>query len=164
MKILREHIMTIENRILRISIIAAGALLALALGVWLVISYWPFFLLGGLATAGYYIYRRTNSSVKITEGVTITPEALSIYLHKLVDELEWDINPEIDINGLGDDLRIKVKLGFPPEPSDAAEFHSRVIYLQGYIARRLNDDFRIRNAKVEIEAGVPVLVGQTATS
>lgn len=156
--------MTIQNRIFGISIIAAGALLTLALGIWLVISYWPVFLLGGLAAAAYYIYRRLNAGVKIADGVTVTPEAMSTYLYKLVDELEWDINPEIDIKRLGDDLRIKLKIGFPLEPSDAAEFHSRVIYLKGYIARRLNDDFRIQEAKVEIEAGVPVLVSQAATS
>lgn len=156
--------MTIQNRIFRTSIIAAGALLTLALGIWLVISYWPVFLLGGLAAAAYYIYRRLNAGVKIADGVTVTPEAMSTYLYKLVDELEWDINPEIDIKRLGDDLRIKLKIGFPLEPSDAAEFHSRVIYLKGYIARRLNDDFRIQEAKVEIEAGVPVLVSQAATS
>lgn len=156
--------MTIQNRIFQTSIIAAGALLTLALGIWLVISYWPVFLLGGLAAAAYYIYRRLNAGVKIADGVTVTPEAMSTYLYKLVDELEWDINPEIDIKRLGDDLRIKLKIGFPLEPSDAAEFHSRVIYLKGYIARRLNDDFRIQEAKVEIEAGVPVLVSQAATS
>lgn len=156
--------MTIQNRIFGISIIAAGALLTLALGIWFVISYWPVFLLGGLAAAAYYIYRRLNAGVKIADGVTVTPEAMSTYLYKLVDELEWDINPEIDIKRLGDDLRIKLKIGFPLEPSDAAEFHSRVIYLKGYIARRLNDDFRIQEAKVEIEAGVPVLVSQAATS
>jgi hypothetical protein len=42
-------------------------------------------------------------------------------------------------------------MDFPTDPSKAADFHSRVIYLQGYLSRRLYDDLRISGAKVEID-------------
>lgn len=156
--------MTLENPILRISVLAAGGLLALALGTWLVINYWPFFLVAGLAGGAYYIYRKSRSNINIAEGVTVTPEALNDYLYKVVKELEWDMTPIINLSGLGENLAVRMKLDFPAEPSNAAEFHSRVIYLQGYIARRLNDDFRIHDVKVEIEADLPSLIGEPAYS
>lgn len=156
--------MTLENPILRISLLAAGGLMALALGTWLVLSYWPLFLVAGIAGGGYYIYRRSKPNINIAEGVTVTPEALNDYLYKIVHELEWDTTPVINLSGWGETLTVKMRLDFPAEPSNAAEFHSRVIYLQGYIARRLNDDFRIRNVKVEIEADLPSLIREPVYS
>jgi hypothetical protein len=134
-------------------VLAAGLVIAaLALGTWLFINYWVYCLAAGLLVGGYYAFRRSRANIRITEGVTVTTEALSDYTRKVVRELEWEPGTEIHVRSRGGSCFIRMRVNFPVSPDNAADFHSRVIYTQGYLARRLRDDFRISDARVEIEA------------
>ena len=148
----------LENRTIRIAATVSVAIIAVALSIWIFTKYWPVFLLAGAGFAAFYTYRHLHAGINIAAGVTVTSEALASYLHETISGLKWDIKPEINVNGWGEKCAIKIRVDLPAETSKAAEFHSQVIYLKGYIARRLKDDFRIQNAKVEIEAVLPPVI------
>jgi hypothetical protein len=158
MKTLISQITKPEYRIARISLVAAGILIGIAIALWLLVNYWPVFLFGAACAALFHLYGRARSGINIADGVTVTADALTTYLRRVVSELEWDVNPEIEVYGWGDHFVIKLRVDFPTDPSRAADFHSQVIYVKGYLSRRLEDDFRIIGAKVEIEAMRPSLV------
>jgi hypothetical protein len=129
-----------------------AALAALVIGVWLFVKFWPYAIAAGLLTAGYFALRRNRASISISDGVSVTTEALTGYVRKIIRELEWEQGTQIHVRNRGGSCLIRMKVNFPLNPENAADFHSRVIYTQGYLARRLRDDFKISDAKVEIEA------------
>ena len=105
------------------TVIVAG----LAFAIWMVANLWAILILAILSLGAVYLYRKFTPGIDVAEGVTLS-------------------------QGKADNLLVKFRMDFPTDPSEAADFHSRVIYLQGYLARRLYDDLRISGAKVEIEA------------
>lgn len=125
---------------------------AIGFGVWIIANLWALLVVAILSVGALALYRSYRTNIRVAEGVTVTQEALKSYLLDLVRELEGDVNPDLVVKGSGDNLTVKLVMDFPTDPSTAADFHSRVIYLQGYLARRLYDDFRISGAKVEIDA------------
>jgi hypothetical protein len=133
---------------------AAAMLVIAGLGfaVWAVANLWALLLVCVLSVGALYIYRRYRSGIQVAEGVTITQETLRTYLLDVINEVEGGSHPDLALKGSGDGLVVKLIIDFPADPAKAAEFHSRAIYLQGYLARRLYDDFRISDARVEIEA------------
>ena len=130
---------------------AALIIIALAFSIWAVSHLWPLLLLVAAGIAAFYLYRKIKSGVNVAENVTVTREAIKGYLEKVIRELDGPRHPVLSVSGHGHNLHIKVNMEFPSDPSRASEFHANVIYLQGYLSRRLYDDFRITGAKVEIE-------------
>jgi len=131
---------------------AALIIIALGFSIWAIANLWPLLLVAAASLGAYYIYRRIRSEIRVGENVTVTREALKGYLEKVIREMDGVWNPVLTINGHGDNLHIKINMEFPSDPAKASEFHANVIYLQGYLSRRLYDDFRINGVKVEIEA------------
>lgn len=125
---------------------------AIGFGVWIVANLWALLVVSVLCVGALYLYRTFRSGVQVADGVTVTQAALKSYLLDLIRELEGDVNADLVLKGHGENLIVRLYMDFPTDASKAADFHSRVIYLQGYLARRLFDDFRISGAKVEIEA------------
>jgi uncharacterized membrane protein len=136
-------------------------LAGVAFGIWLIANMWSLLIVAILAVGAIYIYRKVKSGIKVADGVTITSSALTSYLLQIIREQEGNIHPDLLVKGTGDNMIIKLRMDFPEEPERAADFHSRIIYLQGYIARKLYDDFRISGAKVEIEAAQRVRTRET---
>ncbi len=126
-------------------------ILGLVLFGWLFLKFWQIFTLAGIAGTAYWFHRKSHNNIRLADGVTLNPEAMTNYLLKLIREENRSLNPVLTLAGWGDSLKVRLKVDFPQEPDKAADFHSGIIYLKGYISRKLFDDFRIRNVKVEIE-------------
>ena len=135
---------------------AALIIIALGFSIWAISNLWPLLVVAAVSLGAFYIYRKIRSGVTVGENVTVTREALKSYLEQIVREMDGAYHPVLSVNGIGDNLHVKINMEFPSDPSRASEFHANIIYLQGYLARRLYDDFRISGAKVEIEASTRV--------
>jgi hypothetical protein len=155
MKTNRDETNNLWQEVLKPRTFAAAMLIIAGLGfaVWAIANLWALLLISVLCVGALYLYRMYRGGIRVAEGVTVTQETLKSYLLDVIREIEGDeINADLILKGTGDNLVIKLAVDFPSDSSQAADFHSKVIYLQGYLARRLYDDFRISGAKVEIEA------------